>query len=188
MDSLELDQSAGIKSPVCFYRLLTWGVLALFWVPLPSLGVEAEVGVAAVEEGDDRLRPAAMAHVGITDALYVRGYIWGREFSGVTERTVLVAAGHRFPIFGSKYFSAGIGGALMDEYTELGATAAATDAGKTEHNYNVGASTTLAAEYETGGAYLRASWDAHLFLAGVAGIFLATGRKQALTISAGYRL
>lgn len=160
----------------------------------PARAFELAAGLAAVEEGDDRLRPAAVLHLGINPQYAGRAYYYGRTYGPVTEATAVVAAVRRWGLFKSNTLTASCGLALMDEKTTLkfddAADAAVHD--KVDDQYNAGlafgiAWTPLAAA--KGPFYVSASWDSALFAAGLDGmILLSTGRKETLSLIMGVML
>lgn len=177
------------------FGLLVFGLL----VALPSAklfadkggdrkGFEIGAGPAVIEEGDDRFRPGAMAHIGFGHNVFGRFYGYGRKFGPVTERTWMVSLQKGFPMFGVSWIHLTLGATIMDEYTELKYSDG--EGNTSSHSYNLGF---------IGGVhfpipavspiYFELGWDSHLFLAGPnGGLFLATGRKQAFSVGLGVRL
>ncbi len=148
---------------------------------------DVAIGLAAVEEGDDRQRPALQIYSTLGKDGYVTGTYYGRTFAQVEEKTYLVNLGVRSSIFNSNNFFACLGGAALLENTAVKPFGA--EQRKQEDNaYNFGV--TFAVQYEQAWNkfFLRGAWESSLFLAGEAGILLATGRKQALAVTAGMRL
>ena len=143
----------------------------------------------SVEEGDDRFRPTAGIEVAQGDKYAGRLFVYGREFGPVIERTYIVSAVRRLPIFGLKYVHAGFGLTALMESTEIDFSGADRDASRDETKYNLGAIVGMRAEVpDLGLLKLSASWESHLYLAGEAGILLSTGRKQVIAIGAGYQI
>ena len=151
-------------------------------------GIEVGAGPVAIDEGDDRLRPGAMAHIGFGNNLFGRFHGYGRKFGPVMERTWMLSLQKGFPMFGVNWIQMTLGGTLMDEYTEL--KYADGEGNTSAHSYNLGF---------VGGVhfpilavspiYLELGWDSHLFLAGPnGGLLLATGRKQIFSLGLGVRL
>lgn len=169
-----------------FLRILVFAVISL--AASPVFAVEAAAGFAAVEEGDDQTRPAASLHMGWDGFYASRLYVWGRSYGPVTERTIILSSFRRFGLFGSKAISGSIGGAFLNEYTkvEYGDQSIDADFKAEEHNYNLGAQFGLSATLVNSGAlHMSMNWDSHVFLAGAGGLFLASGRKQALGVLLG---
>ena len=144
------------------------------------------IGLAAVDEGDDRSRPAAILRGGL-DHFYGSVAAYGRTFAQVSERTIHVAAGARAPIFHTRWLTAGIGMAAIEENTVVKSRGSQT---KTEQDaiYNIGVQFGLQAEYQAKQWILQAGWESTLFPAGLATVFLTTGRKQFIFATAGYQL
>ncbi len=157
---------------------------------VPGVGhaVELGVGLSAVEEGDDRLRPAVSLHGAINESYAFRTYYYGREFGPVREDTILISGHRRFSLFGKEYIKAQLGVALMDEITKISYSKAEDKSrNEEEHNTNIGGAVgiSIALPASLAPLYAHLSWDSHLFPAGVGGILLSTGRKQTISIVAG---
>lgn len=164
--------------------------IIIFVCSLASTHVQAfelGAGLAGVEEGDDRYRPASLFHLGFNDSVFARAYMYGRKHGPFTERTSLLSLNRRFPLFANKSnVTAAVGAAAL---LEQSAYKAQTDEEKNEHKdqYNAGVSFGCAYTLPLTHAYISFSWDAHLYLAGSAGVFLATGRKHTLGTIIGLR-
>lgn len=147
---------------------------------------EIAAGMAVVEEGDDRMRPAMALHGAINDYAG-RLYYYGRKFGPIKEETILISAHRRFSIFGTDFIKAQLGVAAMDESTKISYEGNDSHRNEEEHHMNVGAaagvSVSLPANMKP--FYAHFSWDSHLFPAGLGGILLSTGRKQTLSLAAG---
>jgi hypothetical protein len=160
--------------------------------PGRALAVPIEVGVgpAAVEEGDDRLRPAASLYASVMEAWVGRLYFYGREYGPVREETYLVTAARKFPIFKSPFFFVTAGLTLMDERTVIAYDKDADKhANENDDQYNVGAALGMGVSVPKGPLHLAATWESHVFPAGVeGGIFLSSGRKQMLAVTVGVAL
>jgi hypothetical protein len=142
---------------------------------------------AAVEQGDDLMRPAAGLHLGINDKYFARAWIWGREFGPVVEQSVLISAGRTVPAFGSKIIVARFGVAALAESTSVQFTGTDEHLSRETTQYNLGAVAGLHLHWNrTAPLLVTAGWESHLFLAGVAGILLSTGRKQTLSVGLGW--
>lgn len=145
-----------------------------------------------VEQGDDRPRPAAAVHLGINEANAGKIFYYGREQGPVREETTIVSGLHRFSLFGSKSVSAAVGAAIMDEKIALKfPDPADADMNNSEDNWNVGMAfgVSWSLPPAAGPLYFSVSWDSHLFPAGLNGLlFLATGRKETVSILMGLQL
>ena len=150
--------------------------------------VELAAGLSAVEEGDDRLRPAVSLHGAINESYALRMYYYGREFGPIREDTVIISGHRRFSLFGKEYIKAQLGVALMDEMTKISYSKAEDKSrNEEEHNTNIGGAVGISVSLPPSLApfYAHISWDSHIFPAGVGGILLSTGRKQTISIVAG---
>ena len=158
------------------------------------------LGFAAIEAGDDRTRPAAALHVGIDDFWVGRAYWYGQEFGPVRETTTIVAAARQWGIFKSDSLVARFGVAVMDDRTVIdfeeeddsspttGTGTSDLPADVAEDNWNLGAEFGVAWRLPpklSGPLFLEVGWDSHVFPAGSAAILLASGRRQALSLTMG---
>ncbi len=156
-----------------------------------SFALEAALGVAAVDEGDDRRRPAAMLHAGFNDNWQSNALYYGRVNGPVREETYLASVSRRWSPFSSKNVVASLGAAILDEKLTI-AYEDAADAAQdlTENNYNAGLAfgLTWLPFRGTGPLYFAASWDAHIFGAGQGTFFLSTGRKESISLLLGMEM
>lgn len=167
--------------------------LILSW---PAWGFELAAGFALIEQGDDRGRPGLAVHGAFNEFYLGRGYYYGRDFGPIREDTYLLAFSRRFGLFKSNYISGHVGACAMNERITLRFRAEdSTDAGagrnRSEDNYNVGGvfGITAALPKSASPLYAGISWDSHVFPAGLnGGLFLASGRKQAVSIYLGAAL
>jgi hypothetical protein len=153
-----------------------------------SFAVEVAAGLSAVEEGDDRLRPAVSLHGAINESYALRMYYYGREFGPVREDTVIISGHRRFSLFGKDFIRAQLGVAMMDEITKISYSKAEDKSrNEEEHSTNIGGAVgiSISTPPSFGPLYAHLSWDSHIFPAGVGGILLSTGRKQTISIVAG---
>lgn len=169
------------------YRLILAFLLILPAGQKALAAQDVAFGLAAIEEGDDRLRPAMQVYSTLGKDGYVTGTYYGRSFAQVEEKTYLVNLGVRSNIFNSNIFYACLGGAALLENTTV-KPFGSEEKRQEDNAYNFGV--TFAVQYEQAWQkfFLRGAWESSLFLAGEAGILLATGRKQAVAITAGMRL
>ncbi len=167
------------------YRLFALiSLLAILQSPLAQGVTALTVGAAATEEGDDRQRPAVYIAGVFGDQYFAKSYLYGRTFNRVTEQTVTLSVGKRFGIFNANFLKAGLGVTASNDSTRIEASetepAESENAGNFGALFNIHISPPLAQNMT-----LEAGWDTHLFAAGAAGLFLATGRKQMLYLGAG---
>lgn len=164
-----------LVSPVCL-------------ISVPAKSSELAAGMAAVEEGDDRLRPAVTLHGAINELYAFRLYYYGREFGPVREDTIIISGHRRFALFNTDIIKAQIGVVLMDEATKISYDKSADkENNEEEHNGNLGAAAGISISLPAmmRPVYAHFSWDSHVFPAGLGGILLSTGRKQTLSLVAG---
>ncbi len=186
----------GGKALYTTLTILTLHLVALVVFPLKVHAFELAAGAAATEESDDRLRPSVVAHMGFGEHFFSRFYLYGRNHGIVQERTSLWTLNYRFPLFGANSFwYGGTGLALLNEQfilKEPGDPEVVKEKDSQqniiENNYNFGILFSINWSFPTSPFYLSFAWDAHLFLAGQAGVFLSTGRKQMLSLQTGLRL
>lgn len=174
-------------TPPFMYRLLCAFLLILSASEKALAYQDIALGFAAVEEGDDRQRPALQLYSTLGKDGYVTGTYYGRKFAQVEEKTYLVNLGARSSIFGSNQFYACLGGSALLEQTVVKPFGNETHR-YNDNAYNFGVAFGLQYEQTWQRFFLRGAWESSLYLAGEAGILLATARKQALSITAGTRL
>lgn len=106
------------------------------------------------------------------------------------EQTYLVSFSRRWGLFRSNAFQATLGMAAMNEKIALAFTGDDAALNTDENNYNFGLAfgVSWALPHKGVPFYMSASWDSHIFPAGEGGIFLATGRKQAISVILGMAL
>jgi hypothetical protein len=171
--------------------------LLVLFAAIPVLGaahasaVEFGAGFAAVEEGDDRIRPAATLHLGLNNDFAGNAYYYGREFGPVKEQTFIVNFVKSWAVFKSQFLAAHFGPCVMDEKTEITFASEYSDQDRAEDNLNAGAvyGISWSLPKSQGPLYLSVSWDSHIFAAGVnGGLLLSSGRKQAISLVGGVAL
>jgi hypothetical protein len=149
---------------------------------------DMSLGMAALEEGDDRQRPAIALGMGFNDLYAAQAYYWGRELGPLKETSFLIGGFRRFPIFPKYHLTGGLGMGFMAETLSLEYSGFPEENDK-EENYNLGAALRFAWEAEFGPLALMIRWDSFVFPAGLnGGLFLATGRKQLISAGVGVRL
>ena len=161
-------------------------ITMLYSLPVGAFSLGA--GLAGVEEGDDRLRPAAVIHAGWNDAYLTNFALYGRTFRCVTERTVLASLARRAAVPGFSALKASIGLFLLDEETTFNANDPITGVPMgTERGISGGVTFGIEGHLlQVGAISVRAAWESYLVPAGADGaIFLATGRKQLFSLVMG---
>lgn len=172
----------------CLGRLITASLL--LFAPLQSarkaLAIEIASGVSSVDEGDDRLRPAFVAHLGVGDNFYARYFLYGRKFSTVVERTQMGSLNYAWPLFKGSW-RAGLGIVELSESTTIN-DPDSSEPIVSETNYNTGMSFGLFWVPSIKPMHVSIGWESQLFLAGQAGLFLSTGRKESFSFVLGFAI
>ena len=167
------------------FRILLIAAMSLLIIPTVGRSFELSTGAGALDEGDDHTRAAAMLHVKFDNSWMARSYLWGRSYGPVTETSGIISAGKQGPIFGSKSLTAAVGLSVMAENTSISyKDNPKDDSSFTSTNLGLllGLNYTI---FSTRLIKVSASWDSHLFAASDAIIFLVTGRKQIVGLTAG---
>lgn len=162
---------------------------SLNWADTKAFSFTTRMGLALVEEGDDRQRAGLSVHGELGD-YGARVYYYGRTFGPVTERTIAVSLLQKENVFSSKAWSISYGLAGISESTILNFTEEADQAfNANESSENLGVHFGVGWEMQSkSNLSVGAFWDSLLFPAGAAGILLATGRKQFLQLVVGYSI
>lgn len=160
-----------------------FGLGLLLAIESRVLALEVATGVSSVDEGDDRLRPAFVVHAGNGTNFYARYFLYGRKFSTVVERTQMGSLNYAWPLF-SGTWRAGLGLAQLSESITIKAIDD-SDEPLSETNYNTGMSFGLFWIPNIKPTHVSIGWESHLFLAGQAGLFLSTGRKESFSFVVG---
>jgi hypothetical protein len=151
----------------------------------PAYGQELAGGFAAIEEGDDRIRPGLMLHMAPHPFYAAKFYHWGRDMGAIKERSYMLSVDRRWATHRSKFFEAAFGAVLLDEQITIDFESN-DDFDTDEHNYNLGGHFGMSMTPPIPGPlFMSVSWDSHVFLAGQGGLFLATGRKMSVSLIMG---
>lgn len=168
-------------------RLLASVAISLGFVAFMAKSVMAAdvgTGLVAVEDGDDRLRPAAVLHFASAGGFISRAYAYGRDYGPVRERNYILSMGKRFDI-ASKTWQGHVSAAMMSDTTELHYPDNPED-NTSFTSTNVGMAFGIHWLFiDSKVMQVRATWDSHVFPAGAAFIYLATARKSTLGLTAG---
>jgi hypothetical protein len=172
------------------YRLAPiWSLgilLHLLFPPIISASSSLGIGLAAVEEGDDRQRPAALVQGLIDDDWGFKVLYYGRVQEPVTQDTYLLTGTRRFELFGSKSWYGEWGLAILHETSRI--TRPRDSLLKTAtHSSNLGLKFGLGWQLQSK-LILGFDWGTALFPAGWGGILLSTSRKQNLSLVVGWTL
>ncbi|MCX6117964.1 MAG: hypothetical protein NT027_10510 [Proteobacteria bacterium] len=165
------------KKSIWRYSLLSLSIFVS--IAKASYGFEIGSGVSAVEDGDDRVRPAAVIHASTASGITNRFLFYGRDFGPVKERNYVLSISKRWDV-GSKTWQGLVGGAVMADQTEITfPNSPADNTSYTSTNFGMNFGLHWLA-YETKVVQLKATWDGYIFPAGTGFIFLANARKSAL--------
>ncbi len=163
--------------------LLAWAALR----PQSAEAVEFRLAGGAVEEGDNRFRPTVGFEFVAPSGLLGAAMVYGRHFGPVTEQTVIFSGGQPLDLFGSTMVQGLFGVSIISERTAI--KASDTSVTQTDQSTNVGGLFGIRGKIFTFKAFtIAGSWESHLYPPGFSAIFLATGRKQLLTLNAGMSL
>jgi hypothetical protein len=175
------------QSPDRFLRLI---ILAVFPALFCSFPAQAEqvltLALGAVEEGDERYRPEWIARSLINRSLYTELHYYGRIQGRVRQSTQMLTFAYNYPMLGSKYIAARAGVALSRDEAVIRSSDPDVPTRRNEA-YNFGAYFGLGVMSTTKIAF-SFDWNNAQFLAGSAGILLATARKQSLSLGVGWRI
>lgn len=170
-----------------FNRLLASVSISLAFValfPKSSSAADLGTGVVAVEDGDDRFRPAAVLHFAAANGFITRAYAYGRDYGPVRERDFILSLGKRFDL-SNKTWQAHVSAALMSDTTELRYSEHPED-NASFTSTNVGMAFGIHWLFiDNKALQVRATWDSHVFPAGAAIIYLANARKSTLGLTVG---
>lgn len=158
-------------------------VTAPLFLSHQATAMEIGAGATAMEEGDDRMRPGTSLHLGFNPTTFARAFLLGRSFGPVKERTTAIEVMRRFPMV-APYLNGAFGLSALQESTEVKGVDAR--AGKSQTFYNAGGAFGIYLETPPSSTLsCSLGWESHLYPAGIAGVFLATGRKQFISLTAG---
>lgn len=168
-------------------RLLASASISLAFVAVTTKSVQAAelgTGLVAVEDGDDRFRPAAVLHFATAGGFISRAYAYGRDYGPVRERDYILSLGKRFDL-PNKSWQAQVAAAVMSDTTELRYSDHPEENTKfTSTNFGMAFGIHWLF-VNSKSVQVRATWDSHVFPAGAAVIYLANARKSTLGITAG---
>lgn len=159
-----------------------------------SLAFDMGTGLAAVDNMGDTAQPAATLRVGWSKDLFTQAYYWGRDFGPVSERQGMLTFGvnKTFPKLG--LVTARYGIVALAQRTTLYKNAMSKEHANapepvSETNYNAGGLLGVALPYNLGKFKIVLNWDSHIFMVGGGAIiFIASGRRQTLALTAGVEI
>jgi len=156
---------------------------------LHASDLEFAAGLGALEEGDDRPRSSIVAQVGWNKIYVGRLYFAQRKMGPVTDQTIILAGIRRWTMFKVPYLRADVGPVIMNESFQIDFASEGDQAfNRNEDNFNIGALVGLTFNLPSNRLLFEFSWNSHLFPAGIAGLFLASGRKQTLSLTLGVKI
>jgi hypothetical protein len=171
-------------------RTLRLIILAVFPALFLSIPAQAQqifsLALGAIEEGDERYRPEWIARSLIKGRYYTELHYYGRIQGRVRQSTQMLTFAYNYPMLGSKYISARAGLALSRDEAVIRSSDPDVATRRNEA-YNLGAYFGLGVMSNTRLSF-SLDWNNAQFLAGSAGIFLATARKQSLSLGLGWRI
>lgn len=158
---------------------------AKFISATPTFALDIGSGIVAVEDGDDRLRPAAVLHAASTAGFISRFYLYGRDYGPVSERNMILSLGKRFDL-SSKTWQAHFGFAALSDTTTVKYVDSPDDS-TSYTSYNAGMGFGIHWNFIDLKAFqMKATWDSHVFPAGYGFIFLANARKSTLGLTGAF--
>lgn len=182
-----LRKTPGTRLPKEYFRLrrdiFLLVLLVLIGASKSLIAADLGSGLVAIEDGDDRMRPAALLHLGTNAGFVSRFYVYGRDYGPVEERNFLLSLDKRFDLAG-KTWQGIVGLAALYDMT----TIEYDDHPEDNMNYsssNFGAAFGIHWTFlEAKRFRMQATWDGHVFPAGTGFLFLANARKSAIGITA----
>lgn len=199
-----LPQTAAVRAPFPVRALArasewTWPwasalacALAAACVPAGTVraDVAGYVGLGVLSGGDDRPKPAALVGGTFGAGWYASLFLYGERFTIVSRNAQILGGGRQWtlPYSFSKRFSLAGGASLLREETRIAASGAS--AAEAHSSWNLGANLAFkfrAFDFTLGAATCSfdVDWNVHVFPAGFATLYLATGRRQIVSIVGG---
>jgi len=169
-------------------------LLSTFMLGSPAMAIGVGVGLAGVDETDDRPKLAANLHLIWNENIFTDALYYGWDFGPVSQRNFIVATGTEYKISGSEYFCFRVGLTLIDQQTTLykdKTSRSLPNPPKPEVESDVSAGVLMGAVlhmFPKGPLIADLTWDAHLYVPGVAAIFLTFGRVEVVSLVVGTRL
>ena len=150
---------------------------------------EIGAGFGVGENGDDRFFLSAMGHAAWNESFFGRIYVHGERNGIESHHSILGDLSYRTPLpFQlTKRFTANLGLGFLADTTRIAGTN--TSAPKQGTSYNCGL--VLGVTFRIlswGDTFVSADWQAHVFPAGWATVYLSTGKRQFLSLLVGAEL
>lgn len=149
---------------------------------------EYTIGISAIEEGDDRLRPAARLQLEAVDWLSLKLEAFGRDHGPFQERYYLISAAYPFRVFENLPIKHAVGLVGSQKIMSFQGITDSSTASREEQGRNFGIYLGVCWQLFWQHMLFQIAWDSHIFPAGINSILLATGRIQSLSVSMGLRL
>ncbi len=161
--------------------------LFLVDVAYSKVDVDLGLGAGAVEQGDFLLQPSLRLGAEFDDSYLVIWDFYGRDYDSIEERTHMLSFAYRPQMTTmANGFSLLFGLSFLDEYTSYKPDVSGE---RVFNSTNFGFYTGIHWDWNfTEKLKLTVAWDAALFPAGVASIYLVTSRKQFITAGLGVKL
>jgi hypothetical protein len=140
-----------------------------------SLGI----GFTAVEEQDERHRPAITLLGEPVQDWQLAGSIYGQKYETVRQTSLVASMVRTYALPKSHIFFGGVGfAALWDRWRF------SDDADSNQDSGNFGMALLASARFPKQSKYkMSLDWTAHLFPAGIGTIFLVTARRQTISLT-----
>jgi hypothetical protein len=155
--------------------------------PVSVAAMDVRLGMAAIEGGDDRFQPAAGVGVTAPSGILGSGWIYGRDYGPVKERSYLLSGAQPLNLFGTEKVTLMFGVSVLVERTTV--DGAPGESGSVDSSTNVGGLFGLrTAIYSWKKFAADATWESHIYPAGSQILLLVTGRKQVISLNVGVQL
>jgi hypothetical protein len=174
-------------SPDRTLRLIILAVFPALFLSIPAQAQQIfSLALGAIEEGDERYRPEWIARSLINGRYYTEFHYYGRIQGRARQSTQMLTFAYNYTMLGSKYIFARAGLAISRDEAVIRSSDPDIPTRRNEA-YNFGAYMGLGVMSNTR-LSVSLDWNNAQFLAGSAGILLATARKQSLSLGLGWRI
>ena len=179
----------GLHTKAKSFSSLTVLALACGSVTALAQKWELAAGFGGGENGDDRFFPAAVGHAALHESFFGRIYVHGQRSGIASNRSVLASVNYRatLPFEATKRFTANVGVAYLADTTRIAGTSKTSSLQSTSHNGGLALGVTFRV-LTFSSWFVAADWQAHVFPAGWATIYLATGKRQFFSLITGVEL
>lgn len=168
-------------------------IFSYFFSPIISQarGFQTFLGLGFIEGGDDRWQTASKIEIISDSGLKFDLTYSATTFGPFSQSTYLFSIGNEFSIFYSSNLYAQFGLAYLADITELNFSSLEDQTyNQRDQQQNIGLAFGCHWRSDTNDLWQYGfSWTSYVFAAGpIAGLFLATGRRQTISASVGIRL